>query len=248
VRVLRTNTPYLQLRESKHTERERRIVKVEIWSDIPCPWCYIGRRRFENALRQFEHRDQVEVTWRSFQLDPHAPAASSGTVRDELMQKYRTGREQVDAMLAQATAVGAKEGLDLRFDRVRPANSYDAHRLLHLAAERGLQAALKERLQKAHFTEGALISDHDTLVRLAVEAGLDADEARRVLETDAYGDAVQADIHQAQQLGIHGVPFFVLDRKYGVSGAQSSELFLSALERAWAEAQPAAQATGSTPD
>ena len=213
-------------------------MKVEIWSDIPCPWCYIGRRRFEKALQQFEHRDQVEVIWRSFQLDPNAPREYPGTAHDMLMEKYRTSRERVEEMHAQVTTLAAQEGLDYRFDRVRPANSCDAHRLIHLAADRGLQGEMKERLQRAYFTDGLLVSDYPTLVRLAEEVGLDADEALRTLETDAYGDAVQADIQRAQMLGIQGVPFFVLDQKYGVSGAQSSELFLTALERAQADSYP----------
>jgi predicted DsbA family dithiol-disulfide isomerase len=229
-------------------ERGKIIVKVEIWSDIPCPWCYIGRRRFEKALQMFQHRDQVEVTWRSFQLDPRAPQEHPGTVQDQLMERYGNSREEVASILAQVTSVAAKEGLDLQFDRVRPANSFDAHRLLHLAAGRGLQAELKERLQKAHFTEGLVISDRDTLLRLAGEVGLDVDEARRVLDTDAYSAEVQADIRRARQLGIQGVPFFVLDEKYGVSGAQSSELFLSALERAWADAHSTVPVTGSGRD
>ncbi|HEX9925958.1 MAG TPA: DsbA family oxidoreductase [Anaerolineae bacterium] len=212
-------------------------MKVEIWSDIACPWCYIGRRRFEKALDQFEDHNQVEVIWRSFQLDPAAPREYKGTINDMLAEKKGIDRHQAEALHAHVTALAAEEGLDYRFDRVRPGNSFDAHRLLHLAAHHGLQSEMKERLQKAYFTDGLAYSDPDTLAQLAVEVGLDADETRQMLETDAYAAGVRADVRRAQMLGINGVPFFLFDEKYAVSGAQPAELFLTALERAWADTQ-----------
>ena len=214
-------------------------MRIEIWSDIACPWCYIGRRRFEKALAQFEHRDAVEVVWRSFQLDPNAPKASSGSAIDSLAESKGISREQSQQMHDHVTQLAAQEGLAYHFDRVRPANSFDAHRLLHFALERGKQGEMKERIQKAYFTDGLTISDVDTLVQLAAEVGLDADETRRVLEDpSAYADKVKADIRKAQMYGINGVPFFVLDERYGVSGAQPSEVFVQALERAWADREP----------
>lgn len=213
-------------------------MKVEIWSDIACPWCYIGRRRFEKALSQFEHRDQVEVVWRSHQLDPNAPLEYSGTVDDLLIQRYGMSRQQAEAAHARVTELAAQEGLDYQLERAHPVNSFDAHRLIHLAAKHQLQGAMKERLQKAYFTEGVVISNRETLVRLAGEVGLDEEETRQMLASDAYAAAVQADARRAQMLGSNGVPFFVLDEKYAVSGAQPTELFVTALERAWTDTHP----------
>ncbi len=210
-------------------------MKVEIWSDIACPWCYIGRRRFERALDHFEHRDQVEMVWRSFQLDPNAPREYQGTINDMLVETKGIDRRRAEALHAHVTALAAQEGLDYHFERVRPGNSFDAHRLLHLAAHQHRQGEMKERLQKAYFTEGLSYSDPETLVRLGVEVGLDADEIRRTLETDAYAAEVRADIRRAQDLGINGVPFFLFDEKYAISGAQPVELFSMALERTWEE-------------
>lgn len=207
-------------------------MKIEIWSDISCPWCYIGRRRFEQALAQFEQREQVTVTWRSFQLDPDAPLESAESIVDSLAQRKGLSRAQVQAMIAQVTGLAAEEGLDFHFERLRPANTFTAHRLLHLAAARGRQSELKEELQKAHFTEGLSVSDPDTLVSLAVRAGLDADEVRATLaDPDDYAQEVRADLRKARSYGINGVPFFVFDSKYGVSGAQPSEVFLDVLQK-----------------
>jgi predicted DsbA family dithiol-disulfide isomerase len=208
-------------------------MRVEIWSDIACPWCYIGRRRFEKALNQFEHRDQVEVIWRSYQLDPNAPRDYAGNVNDLLAQRYGMSREKAESLNVHVSALAAQEGLEYHLDRAHPVNSLDAHRLIHLAADHGLQGQMKERLQKAYFTEGLVVSDLDALVKLAVEVGLDADETRQVLQGNLYADAVRADIRRAQMIGVNGVPFFVLDEKYAVSGAQPVEVFLTALEGAW---------------
>lgn len=213
-------------------------MKVEIWSDIACPWCYIGRRRFEKALNQFEYRDQVEVIWRSHQLDPNAPRNYDGSVNDLVMQRYGMSLKQVEASHAQITALAHAEGLDYHLDKAHPVNSFDAHRLIHLAAHHHLQSEMKERLQKAYFTDGHVISDHETLVQLAVEVGLDAAETRQVLVDGSYGAEVRADGRRAQMLGSNGVPFFLFDEKYAVEGAQPTELFLTALERTWAETRP----------
>lgn len=222
-------------------------MKVEIWSDIACPWCYIGRRRFETALNQFQHRAEVEVVWRSFQLDPTAPREYAGTINEMLAEKKGINPRQAEAMHAHVTELAAEEGLDYRFDRVRPGNSFDAHRLLHLAAHHDLQSEMKERLQKAYFTDGLSFSDPDTLTQLATEVGLDTEETRALLATDEYSEDVQADIRRARMLGINGVPFFLFDEKYAVSGAQPAELFTTALERTWADSHPVVRilSTGS---
>ncbi len=213
-------------------------MRVEIWSDIVCPWCYIGKRRFEAALDGFEHRDSVEVVWRSFELDPSAPRRLTGPLDEALAAKYGMPLEQAREMQRMMTETAAAEGLDFRFDRARSGNTFDGHRLLHLAADRNLQGALKERLMRAYYTEGKAVTEHDVLLELATEVGLDADEVRVVLAGDAYADAVRAEERAAEDIGIRGVPFFVIDRKYAVSGAQPADLILSTLRNAWAEAHP----------
>ncbi len=213
-------------------------MKIEIWSDIACPWCYIGRRRLEHALDDFEHRDQVEVIWRSFQLDPSATNEYDGTVTEMLVEKKRISRQRAEAMNAHVTQLAADEGLEYHLEKARVGNSFDAHRLIHLAAHHGLQGEMKERIQKAYFTQGKSFSDHDTLVELATDVGLNADEVRAMLNSNQYSDAVHADVRKGQMLGINGVPFFVFENKYGVSGAQPSETFAAALERTWSEFHP----------
>lgn len=213
-------------------------MKVEIWSDIACPWCYIGRRRLEAALDQFEHGDEVEIIWRSYQLDPSAPKQYAGTMNDMLVEMKGISHAQAQQMHDHVTAIAAEVGLDYRFDIAKAGNSFDAHRLLHFAAKHGLQNEMKERIQRAYFTEGQSFSDFDTLVRLAGEVGLDPQAAREALDSGAYANEVRADILRARQIGVRGVPFFVLADKYAVSGAQPSELFLQALEQSWAETHP----------
>jgi predicted DsbA family dithiol-disulfide isomerase len=211
-------------------------MRVDIWSDVVCPWCYVGKRRFEAALARFPH--EVDVHWHAFELDPGAPTHREGSYDARLAEKYGVSVDEAAAMTANMTAVAATEGLDFRFDLARPGNTFDAHRLLHLAAEHGVQDAVKERLLRATFTEGEPIADRETLVRLAAEAGLDAAEAREVLATDRFADDVRADEDHARHLGITGVPFFVVAEKYGVSGAQPADLLLQVLERAWDERAP----------
>lgn len=215
-------------------------MKVEIWSDVVCPWCYIGKRRFEAALASFEHRDEVELIWRSFELDVAAPASAveQGVYAQRLATKYRCSLADAQAMIDTMTGAAAQEGIDFRFDLARPGNTFDAHRLLHLAAEHGRQDALKERLDRATFTEGSPVSDHAALRVLAVEVGLPPVEVDAVLASDRFSDAVRGDEAQARSYGISGVPFFVIDARYGISGAQPADIVLQALEQAWSERSP----------
>lgn len=209
-------------------------MKVEIWSDVACPWCYIGKRRFDAALARFEHRDAVEVRYRSFELDAAAPAVRELAYLDHLMAKYRIPMAEADAMIDRMISAGAQNGVVLRFDKAKPGNTFDAHRLLHLAADNGRQGELKDKLFRATFTKGAAIADHDVLVDVAAGAGLDAAEAHRMLETDAYASDVRADEQRAADLGITSVPFFVMGT-FGVVGAQPPEVLLQVLDDAWAE-------------
>ncbi|MGI4895121.1 MAG: DsbA family oxidoreductase [Janthinobacterium lividum] len=227
---------------------------MEIWSDIVCPWCYIGKRRFESALAQFPHAADVEVEWKAFELDPTAvsqlePATGPSDAHARVVAaKFGQSVAQVQQMIGHVDDMAAAEGLKFRQDVSVPANTLKAHQLVHLAAERGVQDAVKERFMKAYFTEGQPVGDVETLVRLGVEAGLDAAEARDVLAHDTYLDAVRADEEQAAALGARGVPFFVFDRTYGISGAQPVEHFLEVLERAWADARPLTLVGGDDTD
>ncbi len=213
-------------------------MKIEVWSDVVCPWCYIGKRRLERALREFEHADEVEIAWRSFQLNPDTPPGTAVPTLDYLASRFGP---QAKAMTGRVAGLAAEEGLDVDFDAALTVNTLDAHRLLHLAAEEGIGDAAKERLLHAHFTEGADLSDHETLARLLGEVGLDEDRVRAVLVGTEYTDAVQADIEEARRLGASGVPFFVIDRRYGISGAQPAETFLQALRTAYAGEDAAAR-------
>jgi predicted DsbA family dithiol-disulfide isomerase len=204
-------------------------VKVEIWSDVVCPWCYIGKRRLEHALDEFEHADEVEIAWRSYQLDPDAPRHAIPT------KQYLTARfgPQASQMSERVAAIATGEGLDFDNDRALTVNTFDVHRLLHLARAEGVPAAAEERLFRAHFSEGADLSDPDTLVALMKESGVSEDRARAVLANpDEYAKDVDNDIEEARMLGASGVPFYVIDRKYGVAGAQPVETFLQAFRTA----------------
>jgi predicted DsbA family dithiol-disulfide isomerase len=209
---------------------------IEIWSDVVCPWCYIGKRRFEAALERFEHRDEVSVLWRSFELDPDAPVNPDGSATERLAAKYGMSLERAEGMHANMTGLAAQDGLEYHLDLARGGNTFAAHRLIHEAAVHGHQAAAQERLMRAYFTEGEPISDRETLIRLVAELGVDADEARAALEHDRFSEDVREDEALASQLGIQGVPFFVVERRYGVSGAQPPDVLLNVLERAWDEA------------
>jgi predicted DsbA family dithiol-disulfide isomerase len=213
-------------------------MQVEIWSDVVCPWCYIGKRRFEAALAGFEHRDEVGVTWRSFQLDPGASAITEGDPLDRLAAKYGMSRADAERAQARVTANAAQEGLTFHLERARSGNTFDAHRLLHHALAAGKQPALKERLLAGYFTEGEAVGEPEVLTRLAGEVGLDEPGVREVLNTGAFAAEVRHDEEEARRLGISGVPFFVVDRRYGISGAQPPAVILSTLEQAWADAHP----------
>ncbi|MGY2085480.1 DsbA family oxidoreductase [Blastococcus sp. SYSU DS0539] len=213
-------------------------MQVEVWSDVVCPWCYIGKRRLEAALEKFPHRDQVEVVWRSFQLDPSVPEGETHPTLPALARKYGTSVEQMRANMAQVEQVAAGEGLEYHLTDAVSGNTLLAHELLHLAAEHGARNELKERLLHAYFEEGRPVFDVDSLVPFAVEVGLDEAEVREALGDRRYLAAVRQDGATAQALGATGVPFFVVDRKYGAAGAQPAELLLQILERAWADAHP----------
>jgi predicted DsbA family dithiol-disulfide isomerase len=208
---------------------------VEIWSDVVCPWCYLGKKHFERALEGFSHRDQIEVTYRSFELDPAAPRDVTTPTVERLATKYGMSTADADDAQLQMTARAAQLGLEFRLDGLRSGNTHDAHRLLHLAKARERQPELMERLHRAYFTEQRSIFDPSSLAELAVEAGLDKAEARQVLDGNAYAEEVDADEAMAHQLGVNGVPFFVIDRRFAVSGAQPADVLVKALEHAWAE-------------
>ena len=213
---------------------------VEIWSDVVCPWCYIGKRNLEAALEGFEHRDEVDVVWRAFELDPGAPAQRKGPYAERLAKKYRTSVEGAQGMIDRMTGAGAAVGLDLRFDLAQPGNTFDAHRLLHLAATHGVQDEMKERLFRATFTEGEAVGDRSVLVRLATEVGLDAAEVEEALASGALAEEVRAEEAEATALEITGVPFFVVDRTVAVSGAHPPQALRRILDKAWASSHPPA--------
>jgi predicted DsbA family dithiol-disulfide isomerase len=216
------------------------FVRVDVWADLVCPWCYLGKRRFEHALAEFAHADEVEVVHHSFQLDPTFPRGEVQNTREMLMSKYGMTDEQAAKANVEMVERAAVEGLEYNMGGLQMGNTVDAHQLVHLGAEHGIADAVMERLYRAYFTEGRSLFDHDSLVELATDAGLDADEARRVLTEGTYAAAVEADGQQARALGANGVPFFVLDERYGVSGAQPTELFAQALDRAWTVANATA--------
>lgn len=224
-------------------------LRIDIWSDIACPWCYVGKRRLEAALAQFDARDSVEIIWRAFELDPSAPRVRDKSVSlvERLAQKYGTTIAQAQGMMDRMTNVAREDGLDFHFEIAQSGNTFDAHRVLHLAHDRGKQDAVKERFLRAYMTEGEAIGDPETLVRLASEAGLDDEEVRATLLSNAYEKEVRADEREARENGITGVPFFVLGGRYAVSGAQPAELFLRALKQAHHElvAKPVAFEEGA---
>ena len=213
-------------------------MKVEIWSDVICPWCYVGKRRFERALARFGRAGDVVVKWRSFELDPMAPTTTDVDLVGHLAAKYGVSRSEAEAMNERVTKVAEGEGVTFRLDLARRGRTFDAHRLLHLAAEHGLQDELKEGLLAAYFTQGDPIADHGVLQRVAVAAGLDEAEVADALAGDRHGDTVRADETEARELGVGSVPFFVFDRRYAVAGAQPADVLLDLLERTWAARTP----------
>jgi predicted DsbA family dithiol-disulfide isomerase len=215
-------------------------LRVDIWSDIACPWCYVGKRRLEAALARTPRRDEVEVVWRAFELDPSAPRVRTGDgpYSERLAKKYGTSVSQADAMIQRMVGVGAEDGIEFRFDKIQPGNTFDAHRVIHFAAGEGAQDAVKERFLRGYLSEGEAIGEPAVLVRLAADAGLDADEVAAVLATDAHARDVRQDEAEAREIGIQGVPFFVLGGRYAVSGAQPADAMLAALDRTFADRKP----------
>lgn len=212
-------------------------LRIDVWSDIACPWCFVGKRRLEQALEQFPHAEQIRVTWRAFELDPAAPKERDPAVShvERIAKKYGMSVEQARRNSDRLVQIARAEGLAFDFEHLRSGNTFDAHRLVHLGRERGLQDAVKERFLKAYLEQGALMSDPGTLTRLAVEAGLDEGEVADVLASDQFAEAVRDDEDEARQLGINGVPCFVFDGRFAVSGAQAPQVLLSALHQAWSE-------------
>lgn len=202
---------------------------IDIWSDVVCPWCYIGKRRFEAAMKQLRTAKPVTVRFRSFELDPEAPTQESRSLNEILAQKFGISEGEVRQMQANVVAQALEEGLEYNLDEAKSGNSFEAHQLLHLAAKLGLQFEMKERLMAAYFTEGRPIGDRNTLIDLAVDIGIGRDMAREALEEQTYASAVRHDEQLARQIGVTGVPFFVVDMKYGISGAQPTEHFVEML-------------------
>jgi predicted DsbA family dithiol-disulfide isomerase len=224
-------------------------VRIEIWSDVVCPWCYIGKRRLETALADWASTGStagkdVEIVWRSYQLDPGAPHEGTESVPEHLGRKYGGGAETGRRMIENVEAVAAEEGLVYRLNEAQRANTIDAHRLLHLAREAGVQGDLEEALFAAYFTQAQNVADHDVLRKLAADVGLDARRVDAVLASAEFREDVYSDIEQAQAYGATGVPFFVVDGKYGVSGAQPAAVFRQVLDTAWADAQPTLEMVG----
>lgn len=208
-------------------------MKIEIWSDFACPFCYIGKRRLEKALDVFEHRNEVEVSYRSFELDPGAPRDTESSIYELLAVKYGLSLQQAQESNQNVAQQAKAEGLNYNFDTLIPTNTFDAHRLMHYAAEQGKAKEMSERLFRAYFTDSLHIGEHKVLQRLAEETGLDGYKVKAMLEQDDYAEAVREDESEARKLGIRGVPFVVIKGKFAVSGAQPVEIFQGALQRAW---------------
>ena len=207
-------------------------MRVDIWSDVICPWCYVGKARFEKALSSFAHRDEVEVVYHSFELDPSYPKDSRETTFAMLGRKY--GMSEADARAAESRIAGLASAEGLGFQPERPVgNTFDIHRVLHLGLAKGVQAQLLNAVNDAYFGQGRQVFDRDVITEIAAETGLDATAAGDVIDGDAYAEDVRRDELQARQLGVSGVPFFVFDMALGASGAQPAELFASALNQAW---------------
>lgn len=208
-------------------------MKIEIWSDVVCPWCYIGKRNLEVALTGFEHADQVEIEWRSYELDPRTPRRVELSMDEVLSRKYGMSQGEAVAANQRMTELAATVGLEYHLDHVQIGNTFDAHRLIHLASREGRGGAMKERLLRAYFTEGRSVSDPTSLAELAADVGVDPARVAEVLEGDAFADEVRADEARAMELGSTGVPFFVFDERLGVPGAQPPDVLLRLLQRAW---------------
>lgn len=219
---------------------------VEIWSDVVCPWCYIGKRRFERALARFEHADRVEVRWRSFELDPRAPRSRGGTMAEHLADKYAMTVQEASERLAQMDRLAAAEGLRYDLAKTQGGNTFDAHRLIHLGYQKdaGSGEAMKEALLRAYFEDLRPIGDREVLAAVAVEAGLDRDDVEQTLHSDRFAAEVRDDEAEARALGCTGVPYFVIDRAFAVPGAQDPETILVTLRRAWERSRPSPESGG----
>jgi predicted DsbA family dithiol-disulfide isomerase len=206
-------------------------VRIDIWSDLVCPWCYLGKRRLELALAGHPLAGEVEIYWHSYELDPAAPADDRRSTAEIVAAKYQMPADEARAGLARLTELGGEVGLEYRFDLTRRASTYDAHRLMHLARDRGLQPELAEALFRAYFTEGRLLSDHDELLDCATGVGLDREEAGAVLTSGAFGNHVRRDERSAAELGVTGVPFFLFEMRYGLAGAKAPEALRQVIDR-----------------
>ncbi|WP_186672284.1 DsbA family oxidoreductase [Sporosarcina sp. BP05] len=207
-------------------------MKIEIWSDYVCPFCYIGKRRLEEALEQTGLGEKAEVVFKAFELDPNSPAVSDTLIKDSLAKKYGMSVEEAKKMTDNVVDQAKTVGLNYNFDVMTPANTFNAHRLAKLAEQEGFDKTVSESLLKAYFIDGEKIGTEDVLLRIAEEAGISRDRAKAVLDSDEFADDVRMDIAEAQQIGVKGVPFFVINRKYAISGAQPAEAFANALRQA----------------
>ena len=217
-------------------------MKVEIWSDLMCPFCYIGKRRFENALKNFEYADEVNIIWRGFQLNPDMETDPDANINEYLAESKGWSLEQARQMNQRVTDMAAEEGLEYHLEQAVVANSYDAHRLVQFAKDRGKGSEMEEALFKAYFTDGKNTADHSTLIKLAEHIGIDPTEAKSILDNNKYANAVNHDLQLADNLNITSVPFFLFNRKFAVSGSQETEVFLKALKQSWnAQVQKNAQ-------
>ena len=212
-------------------------MKIEIWSDVMCPFCYIGKRRFEEALQSFEHKDKVDIEWKSFQLNPDLKTDPSLNITQYLADAKGWSLDYAQQLNNRVTEMAAEVGLTYDFDKAVVANSFDAHRFAHLAKQHGLGNQAEEALFRAYFTNGRNIADHETLIELGVEMGLNEAELKQTLQTQAFAEDVKHDIAEAGYLGIRGVPFFVMNSKYAVSGAQMVPVFSETLEKSYLDWQ-----------
>jgi predicted DsbA family dithiol-disulfide isomerase len=210
-------------------------MKVDIWSDVRCPFCYIGKRKFEKALEKFSHKNEIEVNWHSFELDPSLETDTSVNAVAHIAAAKGISKSQAEGMFSHVTEVAKEIGLDFDFEKNVVANSFNAHRLIQLAKTKGLANEAEEALFKVHFIEGKNIDDEETLIQTGVSIGLDENEVKEIFSSDVFAEEVKRDEMQAQTFGIRGVPFFILNNKYAVSGAQSPEVFSKALSQAWTE-------------
>jgi len=208
-------------------------MKIEIWSDVVCPFCYIGKRKLEKSIAKMPFKDSIEIEWKSFMLNPNARTQPEINSQEHLAKSKGWTLEQTKQISNQVTTMAAEEGLEYHLDKTIVANSINSHRLLHLAKSKSLGSEMKERLLKAYFTEGLNIDDEETLVKLGEEVGLKDSEVREVLDNSLFQDGIENDFRESREIGVQGVPFFVIDRKYGVSGAQPDAVFDDSLKKAW---------------